>query len=355
MSEQIETQVVIYSSYLYMIGGIETFIYNFCQYFYDKYDILVLSDRMDDKQVERLIPFVMVMKNDPSVNIICDTVINQRISDDIPKNIIYKHSVQMVHCIKQHPEWIISQDRDYIVNVSQASKRSFGEEAERGMVINNLLYPEQVEKALILVSAMRVGANDKQGNDERCIRLCNMMIESGIYYKWLYFGDQRMNKEPPGMIYCGCDLDIKPYIKAATYTVQLSGSEAYSYTMLESLALGTPLLCTPLEMNEEMGIVDGENAHIIPFDMDFMIEKILNVPKFKYIPNNKPLLETWREILGDTKPKHIYDPMNPTRVKIIRQYFDVQLQRLVERNEEFTVGFVRAHKLMSLGFAIILE
>ena len=347
-----ETQVVIYSSYFYKIGGIETFIYNFCKYFHKKYEILIVYGKMDPLQCERFIPFVEVMHNSEDVEIHCDTIINNRITDKIPENIKYKKSVQMVHCLKQKPTWIIPQNRDYIVNVSEASRRSFGEEAAKGMVINNLLYPEDVQKSLILVSAMRVGAMDKQGNDDRIRKLCNMMDDAGIYFKWLYFGDKKMAPEPKGMIYCGCTLDIQPFIKAADYVVQLSGSEAYSYTMIESLAMNVPLICTPLEQNEDMWIKDGVNAYIVPFDMEFDVRKLLEIPRFKYKLDNGPLLDKWTEILGKPKPFKQYDPNMMMKVRVIRRYFDLILQRTVECKEVLEVSCMRASKLMSMELVV---
>ena len=81
-----ETQVVIYSSYFYKIGGIETFIYNFCKYFHKKYEILIVYGKMEPLQCERFIPFVEVMQISEDVEIHCDTIINNRITDKIPEN-----------------------------------------------------------------------------------------------------------------------------------------------------------------------------------------------------------------------------------------------------------------------------
>ena len=50
----ITTQVCIYTRETFEIGGIETFIYNFCVHMSKHYDILVLYERMADKQRERL-------------------------------------------------------------------------------------------------------------------------------------------------------------------------------------------------------------------------------------------------------------------------------------------------------------
>jgi glycosyltransferase involved in cell wall biosynthesis len=41
-------------------------------------------------------------------------------------------------------------------------------------------------------------------------------------------------------------LDIRDYIADADYLVQLSDTEAWSYSVLESLSLGTPVITTPI-------------------------------------------------------------------------------------------------------------
>ena len=95
-----------------------------------------------------------------------------------------------------------------------------------------------------------------------------MLDRANIKYIWLYFGDKQMKDEPKNMVYCGQRLDIKPFIAKADYLVQLSGSEAFSYSLLEALELQTPVIVTPLEQNKDMQIVDGENAYIVPFEVD---------------------------------------------------------------------------------------
>ena len=165
-----KTQVVLFTSTTFEVGGLETFIYSFCKQMSKYYDITVLYDNIATNQLIRLSEIVPVIKNDPIKPVICDTLIINRISDPIPRNIEYKQSIQMAHCIKQQPNWHIPQDRDYIVNVSKASKDSFGEEAKDGIVIHNLTIGDKPSKALMLISALRVGASDKQGNDERCIK-----------------------------------------------------------------------------------------------------------------------------------------------------------------------------------------
>ena len=347
-----KTQVVIYTSAIKSVGGVESFVYNFCMCMKQYYDIMVLYDEMDSRQMQRLVRFVKCLKHDPRRPIYCDTLIMNRIIDKVPENVSYKQIVQMAHCIKQN-DWHIPQNRDHIVNVSEVSKESFGEEA--GTVIHNLIYTEKVNKCLLLVSALRVNASDKQGNDGRCRQLAQMLKDSQIPFMWIYFGDKRMPNEPEGMIYGGCTLDIRSYIAKADYMVQLSGAEAFSYSMLESLTVGTPLICTDLPQNEEMGIKDGENAYVLSLDMqDIDVSRFLKIPKFEYKYDNADLVKKWREILGDTTPRSDYSPNAGVEVEVIREYFDLQLQETLPIRTKRLMAFYRALELVEKGLVKII-
>lgn len=351
----IKTQVAIFRTSIDRIGGIETFIYSFCKQMSKYYDITVLYDSISSEQLGRLAEICPVMKVNPAVPIICDTLIVNSIGDVIPRNITYKRSVQMVHCMNQN-NWKIPQDRDYIVNVSQASKDSFGEQAKDGIVIHNLTTEEKVHKALLLVSALRVGADDKQGNDARCVKFAEMLDRAGIKYIWLYFGNRQMKNEPKNMTYCGLTLDIKPYIAKADYLVQLSGSEAFSYSLLEALELHTPVIVTPLAQNADMGIVDNKNAYVVPFEVEgFDVKKILSVPKFNYEHDNEGIIKQWRELLGDTKPTGNYKPKPEVNVEVIVQYRDLQLDETLKIGTRRVMKFPRALELQGLGFVRILD
>ena len=342
-----KTQIVIYTSAIKAVGGVESFVYNFCMCMKDHYDIMALYDEMDPGQMQRLVKFVKCLRNDPRRTIYCDTLIMNRIFDKVPDNVNYKQIVQMTHCIKQN-DWHIPQNRDYIVNVSETSKESFGEEA--GTVIHNLIYPEKTDKCLLLISALRVNASDKQGNDERCKQLVQMLRDAQIPFMWIYFGDKRMPNEPEGMIYGGCTLNIRSFIAKADYLVQLSGAEAFSYTMLESLTMNTPLICTDLPQNKEMGIEDGVNAYVLPLDMQGVdVNRFLEIPKFKYKYDNSNLIKKWREILGDTTPKGDYSPNSGVEIEVTREYFDLQLKETLPIRTKRTMSFDRALELVGKG------
>ena len=350
----IETQVVIYTSQTSLISGIATFTYSFCERMKEFYDITVVYDNIPAEQLTRLIPIVNCVKNDIKQPISCDTIIVNSIRDKIPANIQYKQSVQMVHCLKQQ-DFRIPQDRDFIVNVSQASKDSFDDEAKDSIVIHNLTTSEKTNKALFLVSSFRTDAKDKQGNDERCRKFAKLMDDAGIKYIWLYFADKPMKSEPENMIFCGYQQNIKPFVAKADYVVLLSGAEAFSYSLLEALELHTPVIVTPLAQNSDMCIVDGENGYIVPFEVDgFDVKKIQKVPEFSYRHDNKSLVNKWRELLGDSVPKGDYKPVESVNVVVTRGYRDIQLNESLLVGDARTMPYNRALELVGKGFVRII-
>ena len=115
-------------------------------------------------------------------------------------------------------------------------------------------------------------------------------------------------------------------IKKADYLVQLSDSECWSYSCLEALTYGTAIICTPFPSTKEMGIKDGINAHIVPFDMDFDVTKLLNIPRFMYVYENEAIRQQWIKILGDTEPLHDYNPGQMVEVEVLEGFNDMQLK-----------------------------
>ena len=165
-----------------------------------------------------------------------------------------------------------------------------------------------------------------------------------------------MKDAPQEMIYGGITSNIRPYITKADYLVQLSGSEAFSYSLLESLECHTPVIVTPLAQNEDMGIVDGLNGYIVPFEVDgFDVKKILQVPKFTYKHDNDGIIKQWRELLGNTKPKLNYQPKKEVEVIVTREYRDLQRDELMKIGTKFIAKMARAFKLQGLGFVKIID
>ena len=345
-----KTDVVLYINNTTVVGGIETFVYSFAKIMGEYYDITYVVNNAPKEHIEYMQKVVKVIVGTKQ-KIICDNLIMLRILDSIPANIEYKKSIQMCHACKTNKNWNIPQNCDYIVNVSQASKDSFGEESKDGIVIHNLI-PQSENKPLVLMSATRIPSADKGNNEKRMRRLADMLNEAQIPFIWLNFSDGILDNPPKNFFNLGLNMNASDYFRIADYIVLLSDSEAWSYTLLESLALhNKPVLVCPFPSALEMGVEDGKNGYILPFDMDFDIHKILNVPEFKYSYNNKSIVTQWKKILN-AKPKP-----KPKKVKvrsIFYKYYDKELQRDVFRHEEWLTSRERATYLEARGLVKIL-
>ena len=339
-------QIILYIGYLCVIGGIETFIYHFTE-LYDNVALVVNSIHVEQRK--KLSEHCTVIDYNPKSIYFCDTLILLRILDKMPENIRSNQTVRMCHGCRTNPNWHIPQDSDFIVNVSEASKESFDREAKNALVIHNPITKTD-RKSLILVSATRIPAPDKGNHEKRMKILAERLNEAEIPFIWFNFSDGRINDAPRGLINVGAVMDIQPYLANADYLVQLSDSEAWSYSILEALTNETAVLVCPFPSAFEMGIEDGINGYIIPFDMGFDVRKLLEIPKFKYKYDNKVIKREWDKIINHkTKPKK----PKGVKVRILMTYNDTELKRQISAGEVITVSAERAKKIVSAGIGEI--
>ena len=341
----IYAKVILYINQLHIIGGIETFIYYFARLMKHK-DVALVIGNLDESLKRKYEQYIKVIPYTVRDKYFCDTLILLRILDKTPANIEFNQSVQMVHACRTTPAWHIRQTSDFIVNVSEASKKSFGTEAENGIVIHNPIITDN-PRAMILVSATRIPAPDKGMNEERMRKLANMLNEAQIPFLWFNFSDGSIPNPPRGMINVGRDEDIRPYIASATYLVQLSDSEAWSYSILEALTQNVPVIVTDFPSAHEMGIKDGANGYILPFDMNFDVNKLKKVPKFTYLYDNEPIKKQWEKIIDHkikAKKREMWD------VVILQQYNDIKLGRLMNPGEVVPMPKDRAKQIIGLGY-----
>ena len=217
----------------------------------------------------------------------------------------------MCHTCNHFNGWTIPQDKDEIVCVSQASKESFGEETKNSIVINNPFVKLNPKKALLLISATRLDTNDK--GQKRMIKLARQMNSRGIPFVWLYFSNVELSDAPKNMICMPPTLDVCDFIVRSDYLVQLSSTESFCYSIVESLSCGIPVICTDLPVLPELGVKDGVNAHVLPLEMDkdYPVDEIYEnrlKGKFKYNYDNNSIIKLWRAVLGNTKPLGDYVP-----------------------------------------------
>lgn len=338
--------VLIYTSYLHVIGGIETFIINFIDLLKNDYKIGVLCPKLPEDMRQILSRRADVLQNNTEIR--CKTLVMVRMMDNMPHNVTYEKSVRMCHATKSNPTWAIKQDCDKVVHVSEASKTSFHSDGD--IIYNPLL--KNPEKALLLVSATRVPALDKGKNAERMLKLAEMFANAKINFIWLNFSDAPLKNAPKGFINVGTFHDMQPYIEKADYLVQLSDQEGFGYSVLEALIHKTAVICTPFSTTKELGVLDGVNGYIVPFDMNFNVEKLLNIPKFEYVWDNARIKTQWDKIFSE-KPK--YNPNKLVNVRVIKEYRDIELDKVLKSGTRLQMRKRRAKYLKDLGFIEIMR
>lgn len=348
----VKAQIVLYSSYLHTIGGIETFVYSFLDLM-KGYDVAVYCPTMPMDVEKRLKAKTTVIRGGYAE---CETLVMVRMGDKIPGTVKFDRSVRMCHAVKAKPDWFILQDCDEIVNVSEASKRSFGDQAKDAHVIHNPLIRTD-KKALLLVSATRIPAKDKGLNTDRMLTLAKMLEASGIPFLWFNFSDQPLPNAPKGLVNVGTFAEVQPYIAKADYLVQLSDNEGFCYSLVEALSNGTAVICTPFETTAELGVIDGVNGYIVPFDMNFDIHRLLDVPTFEYTYDNKEIIKAWKKLFGKLKkkPAAVYRPEDMVSVRVIRRYLDLNLDKRLNPGEVLTMERTRAEYVADKGFIEVLN
>lgn len=348
----IKTQVAIYIQNTNSIGGIETFILHFASIMRKYYDIVLMINNVTPELRARYSKLIKVVSADRELA--CDTLLLMRIIDEMPKNVHFRRSVRMCHACRT-AEWLhIKDDSDLVVCVSEISKKSFGKEAERALVIHNPIVKTD-KKALFLVSATRIPAMDKGYNEKRMLQLAEKLNDANIPFLWFNFSDGSINNAPKGFVNVGIFQGCQEFIAKADYLVQLSDAEAYSYSILEALVNNTAVIVTPFESAKEQGVVDGQNGYIVPFDMNFDVQKLLNVPKFEFTYDNEPIIKQWREIFGNKKPKHDYDPEEGVSVRATQDYYDVVLRKNIQRDSIIVVDEYRAEVLVKANVGVIYD
>ena len=217
-------------------------------------------------------------------------------------------------------------------------------------MISNIPGEIDEKKALILLSATRL--TSEKGYD-RMLKLAEKLKAAEIPFIWLVFTAHNDRKFPEGFVKLPPTLDIMPYIKKVDYLVQLSDVEAFCYSLQEALQLKVPVLTTPFEAIKDVGVIDGENGYILPFEIDELTEKDIKkiytkVPKVKkYEDQTEKIIEEWKVVLGESVPTHsyTYDESKVT-IKCKVLFNDLVLKRRFRPGEIQIVDSERAEYLV---------
>lgn len=192
---------------------------------------------------------------------------------------------------------------DRIVAVSDSSatlvREHFIHARDKIIVIPNMICPEELEEkackktdvglakydGLILVS---VGRMSPEKNMILCPEIGKVLKEKGVAFKWYLVGDgeeyERINKRIHSLsleddfILTGRLSNPYPYIKMADMLIHPSRVESQGITILEAMALSTPVIAVKSAGPCEF-IKDGDNGFLVEADAESASEKVINLVK----------------------------------------------------------------------------
>lgn len=349
-------QNVFYQLHISNIGGIETFLYELarlsCKH---GRDLTIVYRTGDPAQIERISGYCRILPlSNMEKPIKCHKAFFNYAVDAID-DFEADEYIQIIHADFKSDilqGWIHNNPQsDKITTryaVSTNNAKSYEEVTHR--IVTGVLYnPIQIDdepRVMTLVSAQRMSG---EKGVKRIQKLVKLLDNAQIPYVWHIFADNVVQMDSENVMFHKMTLDVRKWIKYADYTVLLSDTEGFPYTVYESLCLGTPVIVTPLLMLDEMG-ASAENSIVVNFDMsDVDVEKIYERAgtfHFEY----KPKPDGWLNLLTG---KSTYKYIAPEYVKIraSMRYLDTALNRTVEEGEVYKVTKERAKLIVDKGMA----
>lgn len=343
---------LFYFKQLNSIGGIETFFYNLAQKYGKDYDITIMYMDGDKEQVKRLSKYVRVKRWNGVDRVRCKrcfVTFHASVLDLIDAD----EYIQVLHG-DYKSLGVVPQSHPKItkwVSVSEVVRNAYKDAVgEDSIVSYNPIVMPKVKRALRLVSATRL-TPDKGWN--RMVKFAKALDEAGIPYQWDIYTDTRKEIDNPNVTLHKPRYDVINFIAAADYFVQLSDSEGYCYSVVESLCAGTPVIITDFPVAHEIGVVNGKNGWILPMDMSNLpIDDICKgVKKFKYTP----LEDKWSELLLPVPPDYEEEMKQIVKVRAKRIFIDLaRNNHYAEYGEEWECSLLRAEELFDLGLVEII-
>ena len=345
---------VLYFPHLNKVGGIETFCYEMGLKYGKDYDITVLYLDADADMVKHIREVCRIMKYQHGDKIICDTFIFGY-GHEILQNVEAKEIIQTFHadyiCRHLNP----SDDPRITKRFAVADNTTDGIRAHYDWAadIETMYNPytvKKTKKVLHLISPTRLTA-EKGFN--RMVRLADALDEAGVPFHWDVYTDIPRDFPNKSVAVMKHRLDILDFIADADYLVQLSDTEGYSYSIVEALSVGTPVICTDFPVAEEQGVKNGVTGFILPMDMsEIPIDAIVKgVKKFKIPPRETH----YEQVLSPGESYYEAEKDEIVTIIVKKRYFSIPLGRIVEYGETFQVPRSRAWSLMDLGLVETVE
>lgn len=295
----------IYHSVISKIGGVETFLYNFCYVMRKHYDITIIYCYGRELQLKRLRQIVKLKKYDEEERFEFDIVIRNSVWGEIPDKIYSKENryIEMRHA---NYKYLLDSNRLYeeykpwkrtneVVGCGEfVSKMSNEVLHDNPKTIRNILLPKQkTNKVLRFITCSRL---DRDKGLNRMEEFIKMLRKANIKFEWnIYTPTEGINFNDEDVHIHRHRLDIWDYLVSSDYSILLSVTEGLPYTIQESIQYKVPSIVSDIEGCTEL-IKDGINGYIVPMNIkEFDIEKIKKIPKLKEYENNAE--KEWKEYL----------------------------------------------------------
>ena len=347
---ELKLKNVIYFPSINAVGGVETFCYEMGLKYGKDFDITVLFRDGDQAMLAKIAKTCRVIRYREGDEIECDVFIFGW-GYDILDHVHAKEFIQTYHADYINRHLNPCSDPRVTKRFGVAENTTKGIAKHYGLDMETMYNPYTVKKprkVLKLVSATRLTA--EKGFD-RMVVLAARLDEAGIPFHWLVFTDKPREFPNPSVTVLPARLDVLDFIADADYLVQLSDTEGYSYSMVEALSVGTPVIVTDIPVAAEQGVVNGKTGFILPFDMsDIPVEQIYKgLRKFSYTPRESH----YETVLAKGKAKYAEERKGTVTVQARMRYNDLELGRVVDKGEAIDVKPERADVLIAKGLVEI--
>lgn len=333
---------VFYFKVISAIGGCESWFYYLSKLYKN---MIIYYKEGSPEQIKRYAKNVEVHKYKEGEIIECDNFFCCY-NPDIIENVKAKEYFHIIHCdYKQvHFRPIMNPKFNHYIAVSKLAGESFKEltGVDYELIYNPVAIDiPKVKKyndgKLHLISCTRL---TREKGLARMQKLGSMLDGLGIDYVWEIYTNKQRDFVGNKAVYKEPKFNIVEEIAKADYLVQLSDCEAFCYSIVESLMVGTPVICTDLPVLKELGVIHKENAYICDFnmsniDLDYIKQKPL---KFSY----SPPLSNWDKYL---KGESNYDPNGKIKVKCKRAIYLIEENIHTTRGQEIFIARARASEL----------
>lgn len=345
----------IYFPSFNIIGGVETYCYEMALKYGKDYDLTVLYQNGDPQQMARIAAVCRVIRITMEDKIECDVFIFGW-GWDCLDNVTAKRYIQTFHAdyinrnLNPSPSPKITDRFGVSENTTKGIKEHFDWAADIRTMYNPYT-AKKPRKVLNLISATRL---TPEKGYERMIKLCEVLDKEGIPFLWTVFTDQPKIPVHPKMAVLNADVNgILDYIANADYLVQLSDTEGYSYSIVEALSVGTPVIATDFAVAREQGIEDGKTGWILPMDMsEIPIKKICKgIPKFTWTPPESH----YETVLAKGKSTYEQDLKKTVKIRAKIRFLDLKHDIIRLEKEEWEDTFERGLDLERKEIAEIID